>query len=66
MAILKTFKALIKDKVYWVDEVYKRDLPKKGQHIEYHLTRDGKTQVIEYNKYWDMKPISGNDLFETP
>ena len=67
MAILKSFKALLKDgKVYQVDEVYKRDLPKQGQHIEYHLTRGGKTKVLEYNKYWASEPITANEIFETP
>jgi hypothetical protein len=67
MTILKSYKALLKDgKVYQVDEVYKRDLPKQGQHIEYHLTRNGETKVVEYNDYWDLEPITGEDIFETP
>lgn len=65
MAILKSFKALLNDgNVYQVNEVYLRDLPKQGQHIEYHLTRNGETKILEYNEYWDMEPMSGDDLLK--
>lgn len=63
MTILKSYKALLKDgNVYDVDQVYNPRIHR--QHLEYHLTRNGETKVVSYNKYWDLEPVTSDNIFK--